>query len=174
MRTSLLCLGMLLTGLLTLSFQTQPVPLTDAQKAAISDSATAVIREFFRKEQELSTDWINLYSTASDARYAEDGILSSALDSLRADSESSVALLESSTIVVDALDVVVLGPEAAAVMAPYHFTLKTKAGNATKGRAVFSAVVQRRANRWQIIHSHESHANIARIMRELFPPKPKQ
>ncbi|MDP2885866.1 MAG: hypothetical protein Q8P51_12690, partial [Ignavibacteria bacterium] len=128
MKASFLSLGILLIGLLAFSCQTQPAPLTDAQKAAVSDSAKAVMQEVFTGINKLSAAaMFQPYSSQPDVRFAEDGILYPSLDTVKAVAENFFQLLEFTTDKVDVFDVVVLGPEAAAVMAPFHFTAKTKA-----------------------------------------------
>jgi hypothetical protein len=175
MKTSLLDLAILVLVLLAFSCQPQPTVLTDAQKAAIADSAKAVVQDHFAGAQKLTGKaFFQSYSSDPDVRYVENGVLYPSLASAKASVDSSYGMLESLTPGVDTFDVVVLGPEAAAVTAPFHFTLKTKAGKEAKGQGVFSAVVQLRAGRWQIVLSHESEVNLAELMAAMAPPKPKR
>jgi len=118
--------------------------------------------------------FIERFSSDPDARYVENGVLYCSLDSLKAFADNFYGLLESLTNPIDALDVVVLGAESAVVTAPFHFTVKTKAGKEINGQGVFSAVVQLRAGRWQIVQSHESELNLAELMAAMAPPEPKK
>ena len=175
MKTSLLNLGILVMVLLAFSCQPQPAVLTDAQKAAIADSAKAVVQDVFTGAQKLSGEaFFHSYSSDPDVRYVENGVLYPSLDSAKASADSFYGMLESLTPRVDAFDVVVLGPEAAVVTAPFHFTLKTKAGKEVKGQGVYSAVVQLRGGQWQIVQSHESELNLADVIAAMAPPKSKK
>jgi hypothetical protein len=175
MKTSLLSLGIFAFALLAFSCQPQPAALTDAQKAAIADSAKTVVQEVFRGAQKLSgAAFIRHFSSDPGARYVENGVLFRSLDSLKASADNLYGMLESLTNPIDALDVVVLGAEAAAVTAPFNFTAKTKAGKEVNGQGVFSAVVQLRAGRWLIVQSHESELNLAELMAAMAPPKSKK
>jgi len=175
MKTSLLSIAIFMLALLAVSCQPQPVALTDAQKAAIADSAKAVVQDAFTGAQKLSgAAFIHPYSSDPDVRYVENGVLFPSLDSVKASGESFYGMLESLTNPIDAFDVVVLGPQAAVVTAPFHFSAKTKAGKEVKGEGVYSAVVQLRAGQWQIVQSHESELNLADVMTAMAPPKPRK
>ena len=174
MKTSL-TVGILVLALLAFSCQPQSAALTDAQKSAIADSVKAVVQEVFIGAQKLSgAAFIHRFSSDPDARFVENGVLYSSPDSVKAGADNLYGMLQSLANPIDAFDVVVLGAEAASVTAPFHFTVKTKAGKDVKGQGVFSAVVQFRAGRWQIVQSHESELNLAQVMADMAPPKPKK
>ena len=78
--------------------------------------------------------------------------------------------LESLQNTLDAMDVLVLGPDAASVTAPFHFTFKPKGRPEYKAQGVFSVIVQRRAGSWKIVQSHESWVNADQVMAALVPP----
>jgi len=155
--------------------QPQPVSLTDTQKAAIADSAKALVQDAFAGAQKLSgAAFVHPYSSDPDVRYVENGVAFSSIDTVKALGESVYGLLESLTNRVDSFDVIVLGPEAAVVTVPFHFSIKSKAGKEFSGQGVYSAVTQRRGAQWRIVQSHESWPNPAEVMAVLVPPKSKK
>lgn len=176
MKTSVIILVVLVLALFACSCQPQQATITDAQKAAIADSAKTVVQEVFRGAQKLKgSAFFDRYLPDPDVRYVENGVLyPSSLDSLKAFADSFYGMLESLTNSIDSLNVVVLGAEASAVTVTFHFTVKTKVGKQISGQGIFTAAMQFRSGRWLIVQSHESEINFAELMAEIAPPQSKK
>ena len=147
-----------------IAFACQPPPsgLTDAQKAAIADSAKTVAKDVARGIQNLDGPAVLArYSSAPDARFIENGFVYESYAAFKDSLYADFATFDSLSPQIDALDVVVLGAEAAAATESFHFTGKTKDGDYVDGQGVISIIVQQRAGRWQIVQSHESELPIA-------------
>lgn len=153
---------------LPLACQSKPVVLSEAGRAAIADSVRAVVDNVFVSAARLDAAGLTRdFSTDPDARRAENGVLYLSVEQYRQMADSLYRLVSSLTPKRQQVHVVVLGPDAAAVTVPFTFTFRSKRGRTGGGDAVWSAVVQRRGGRWQVIQSHESLAEPERVMREL-------
>jgi ketosteroid isomerase-like protein len=171
MKTSLSSLVFVAFVIIAFACQPQPSVLTDAQKAAIADSAKAVAQEVVRGVQNLNGAAVFArFSSDPDARYLENGFLYASYSAFKDSLYADFATLDSLSTQIDASDVVVLGAEAAVITESFHFTATTKAGEQVEGQGVASIVVQLRAGRWQIVHSHESELNVAELDTTLGPP----
>ena len=150
--------------------QPQPLALTDVQKAAIADSARAVVQDVVKGVQNLNGPGVFArISSDPDARFLENGFLYASYGAFKDSLYGDLPTLDSLSIQSVASDVVVLGAEAAVVTESFRFTAATKAGEDLEGQGVASIVVQLRAGRWQIVHSHESELNAAEVDTTLAP-----
>jgi hypothetical protein len=141
--------------------QPQPSSLTDAQKAAIADSARAVVQDVVRGVQGLNGPAVFArFSSDPDARFLENGFLYASYSAFKDSLYGDFPTLDSLSAQIVASDVVVLGAEAAVITESFRFKAMTKAGEDLEGQGVASIVVQLRAGRWQIVHSHESELNV--------------
>jgi hypothetical protein len=160
MKTSLSSVVFLAFVIIAFACQPQPSVLTDAQKAAIADSAKGVAQEVGRGIQTLNgAAVLARCSSDPDARYLENGFLYASYGAFKDSLYADYAMLSPVSYQIDVLDVVVLGSEAAAITESFHFTVKTKADEEVKGQGIASFVVQKREGRWQIIQWHESELN---------------
>jgi hypothetical protein len=168
--SSLIVPALLITAI---GCQPQPSALTDAQKAAIADSARAVVQDVVRGIHNLNGPAVFArISSDPDARFLENGFLYASYRAFKDSLFGDFPALDSLAIESDASDVVVLGAEAAVVTESFHFAATTKAGEDLEGQGVASIVVQLRAGRWQIVHSHESELNVAGVD-TTFAPAPE-
>jgi hypothetical protein len=130
--------------------------LTDSEKAAIADSAKAVLRALNLGAERLSAAaFLARFSSDADMRLADAGALYT-LKEFEQVADQTYSGFESITIVVDSMTAIVLGPEAAAVTEAFHADCTTKDGSAVTFVGVISVVVQLRDGRWQILQYHES------------------
>jgi hypothetical protein len=151
--------------------QSQQSPLTDAQKAAIADSARAVVQDVVKGVQSLNGPAaFARISSDPDARFLENGFLYASYSAFKDSLYGDFPTLDSLSVHSDVSDVVVLGAEAAVVTQSFHFTATTKAGEDLEGQGVASIVVQLRAGRWQIVQTHESELNVAEQDTTMAPP----
>jgi ketosteroid isomerase-like protein len=162
MKTSRSTFILLAFVIVAFACQPQPSALTDAQKAVIADSARAVVQDVVRGVQNLNAQAVFArFSSDPDARFLENGFLYASYSAFKDSLTGDLPTLDSLSAQIDASDVVVLGAEAAVVTESFHFMARTKAGEDLEGQGVASIVVQLRAGRWQIVHSHESELNVA-------------
>ncbi len=137
-----------------------PAPLTDARKAAIADSAKAFMQATMASADRL--DWAGYlanFSPDADATYAEAGALYPSYAAYKQGYEALGPQFEKLQQNVDSYAAIVLSPDAVAATETYHFTIKMKQHPEISGTGVWTGVLQRRANGWRIVQSHESLAN---------------
>jgi len=146
--------------------------MTDSQKTAVADAAKEVAVRVIAYSNKLDfATALKDYSPDADARYVENGVLLS-YDALKKVYLTDLGpTLEVCENTVDAWDVTVLGPDAASVTVPIHLRIKAKGGPEIKNHPyVWSAVIQRRGGRWQVVQTHESHVDYERLVAALTPP----
>ena len=165
MKTSRSSLVVLAFAIIAFACQPPPAVLTDAQKATIADSAKAVAQDVARGLQKLDGPAVFARcSSDPDARYLENGFLYSSYGAFKDSLYADFTTLDSLSTQIDALNVVVLGAEAAVITESFQFTAMTKTGEEVEGKGVASMVVQLRAGRWQIVQSHESELNVVTVL----------
>jgi hypothetical protein len=161
--------------LLGFSCQNQPATFTEAQKAAIADSAKAVVQAMLANANKLDfVAYFNDYSADPNAWYIENGSLYPSLDAMKKSYADLNPIFESLQNTPDAWDMTVLGSDAVAITMPLHFSFKPKGLPEFTAQSVWSGIVQRRGGRWTIIQSHESWLNPEQVMAALTPPPPKE
>jgi hypothetical protein len=147
--------------------------LGDAERAAIADSAKAVIRGIWDAGKALDANGVCKYFTRDpDGRFVEDGQVTP-YEALLPGYVASYAALESLSVTPTALDAIVLARDSVALTAPCVFSFKTKAGAKFTGKTVLTLLVQQRNGVWQVVQSHVSHEDVAGIM-AAFEQKPPQ
>jgi ketosteroid isomerase-like protein len=160
-----------------IAFACRPSSFTETQKAAVADSAKVVAKGIFDNANKLDFPAaFKAYSADPDARYAENGVLYTSLDSMRKAYADFAPTLESVENTVDSWDVLVLGEDAAAMTLPVHLRIKAKGRPEYKGQYVWSGLVQKRGGSWKLIQSHESWLDADKVMAALAPAaqtKPK-
>ena len=151
----------------------QPVTLSDAQMAAIADSAKTVVTAMVddANKGDMSA-MFSPYSNDPAARFTENGMLYGSLDSMKVAYARMSASLDTMSISVDRWDSEVLGPDAVGFTVPFHLKLKPKGKRMLDGTGVWTGVVRRGTNRWELVQSHESWANAGPIMAAVSPVKP--
>lgn len=137
------------------------LPLTAAERAAIADSAVAVLREVF-------DDVHRLDGVAAAARYAalpevvhvEDTVV---LDGRDAIQQSFSAAIGSTTAIdsaaIDHARTIVLDRQTVVVVAPFQEIITLPDKKRYLDRGVWSNVVVRRPEGWRILAGHVSHAS---------------
>jgi len=144
--------------------------LTDAQKAAVADSATALLKAAWANFGKLDMNAaFRDYSAAPDAKHMDNGTVYPSLGAYKKANEQFGTVLEYVRTTGDAWDAMVLGPEAVMITVPWHADMKAKGRPEYKARGVSSVLVQRREGRWQIVHTHESFVNANELMAALTP-----
>jgi len=175
MKTSFLCLVAIVFVLLGFSCQNQPATFTEAQKAAVADSAKAVVQAMLANANKLDfVAYFNDYSADPNARYIENGLLYPSLDAMKKNYADFNPMFESLQNTPDAWNMTVLGSDAVAITMPLHFTFKPKGLPEFTAQSVWSGIVQRRGGKWTIIQTHESWVNPEQVMAAFMPPPPKE
>lgn len=147
----------------------RPGPLTDAERAAIADTAAALVRGIFLEginRLDIARTFRD-YSFDPDAQVVINGRSFASLEEYRQAEAAFWPELDSLDARPTALRILVLGPDAALVVAPVAFGARLAGGGVVRGEAVNTFVLQRRGGRWQVVHQHESVADAERVRREL-------
>ena len=172
MKTALRLCGSLVAVLYATSCAPQPPAFTDAERAAVADTARALLAQIDMGPASLSgAAFTSRFSSDPDARFADNGGVYT-LDGMRAEADGFYSNLETFEVGADATDVIVLGPEAAVIIRQGHSMAKTKTGKEATVQFVFTAVVQRRGGQWQVVHTHESELNLAEFLAAIAPDQP--
>jgi hypothetical protein len=165
----------IMLSLIAFACQSQPTTLTEAQKAAMVDSAKAVVQRMLSNADKLDFGaYFNEYAADADARFVENGSLHPSLDEMKKAYADLQPAFESLHNIPDSWDMIVLGSDAVLITMPKHFIFKPKGLPEYKAQSVWSGVVQRRGGKWVIVHSHESWLNPEQIMAAFVPPPTKQ
>jgi ketosteroid isomerase-like protein len=159
--------GVVLIGLMACA--RPQAPLTDAQREAIADTVATMVRGIFDEgaSQRDAARTFRDYAADPDAHLIANGVVFPSLADLRQGERGFFESLESLEARPAQLRVIVLGPDAATVMAPYSFAAKRSGRPVVQGRGVVTFVLQRRGGQWRVVHHHESVVDQARILREL-------
>jgi hypothetical protein len=174
MKTPLFALTLLAFAILAFSCQPQPTTLTEAQKAAIADSAKAVVQLMLTNANKLDfVAYFNHYSPDPDGRYIENGSLYPSLEAMKKNYADNLSF-ESLNNTPDTWDMIVLSSDAVVITMPFHFSFKPKGLPEYKAQGVWTGVVQRRSGKWAIVQSHESWIEPEKVIAALMPPPPKQ
>ncbi len=162
-------LGLLaLAGLM--ACQPKPAIMTDVQKKAVGDSVRVIMVAMVDKMNKGDMQSGKaMYSADADARYTENGMTYANLDAMNKMSDAMQGSMESMNIAPDAVDVMVVGPDAAVVTSPFHMTAKVKGKPEYKAQGVWSAVVARRGGKWMIVSTHESVQHADQMMAAMTP-----
>lgn len=145
--------------------------LSDAERAAVIDTARAVAERVFAASNRLDfTAALQEYSPDADARFVENGSLFPTLDSMRAAYAAFSPMLDSLQNRIERWDILVLGRDAALLTLPVSLRIKAKDLPAYSGSYVWTALVQRRSGAWKVVSSHESWLNAAEVIAALTPP----
>lgn len=175
MKTLFIGMAIIVFALFAFSCQPQPTTLSQAQKAAIADSAKAVVQMMLSNADKLDfVSCFNGYATDADARFVENGSLHPSLDEMKKSYADMKPMFESLHNTPDSWDVIVLGSDAVVITMPEHFTFKPKGLPEYKAQGVWSGVIQRRGGKWAIVQSHESWVNPEQVMAAFVPPPTKQ
>ena len=157
------------------SCQQQPGALTESQKAAIADSAKAVVQAIFSYSDKLDFNAsFQLYSGDPDARFIENGVLFPSLDAMKKAYAELGTILESVNNSIDRWDTMVLAADAVAFTSPIHFSIKAKGRPEYHGEYVWSGIVQRRSGSWKLVQSHKSWFNAEQVIAAITPLPTKQ
>ena len=150
-------------------------PLTESQQAEVARAARAVAERVLVESNKIDfRAALRDYSPDADARYVENGVVFPSLAALQKEYDALGPALEVLENTADAWSVTVLGPDAAVVTVPIHLRIKMKGGVELRNHPyVWSAVVQRRAGRWLLVQTHESHVRYDELVTALTPRPPK-
>src|SRR5690348_14172600 len=129
----------LIVGIAACQAKPQQTAMTDAQKAALGDSVKAVAVSMVDKmnKGDMMSGYA-MYSTAANARYTENGMTYPNVDAMKKMSADMGPAMESMKITPDAVDAIVLGPDAVMINSPFHMTAKVKGKPAYTGQGVWS------------------------------------
>jgi hypothetical protein len=153
----------------------QQTAMTDAQKKALGDSVKAVATGMVDAMNKGDmTSGYTMYSTSASARYVENGMTYPNVDAMKKMSADMGPAMESMHIALDAVDDVVLGPDAVLITSPFHMTAKVRGKPEWKGQGVWSGVFQRNGGKWEIISTHESVQHPDQMMAAMTPVPAKK
>ena len=145
--------------------------LSEGERAAISDTATAIVRGVFDAANHLdAAREVSRYAADPDVRIVENGFVYPFIDRYKTTLDSSYARLRARELRPSEIRTIVLATDAAATQVPFTFTVTGKNGKTLGGAGVYSALVQKRGGTWKIVRSHESLQNAETLMAQLFPP----
>ena len=151
--------------------QSKPAALSDADRAAVSDTVAAIVRGLFDAADHLDAGrLLSRYSTDPDVRVVDNGVVYPFVDRYRARTDSAYGQLRALEIKPSEIRTMVLAANAAATQVPFTFTATNKAGTTVGGAGVYSALLQKRGGVWKIVRSHESEQNVETLKAQLFPP----
>ena len=155
--------------------QPKSAAMTDAQKAAMADSVRTMVSSIVDQMNKGDMNaGMAMYSADLDARYTENGMTYPSLDAMKKMSQDMSGGMESMNIKTDAIDVMVVGPDAAVVTSPFHMSAKPKGKPVYQTQGVWSGVVMRRGGRWQIVSVHESVMHPDQMMAAMTPAPVKK
>jgi len=144
--------------------------MTDAERAAITDTVTAIVNSVMSGAAHLKGAEVAARFAKDSVMITDNGVESSSADAMAAQADSLYTLLSAVDGKTTAINVKVLSAEAAFAHVALTFDLTTKAGKKVSANGVVTALVQRRAGTWAITDFHESEADIGKIMAALAPP----
>ena len=162
---------MLLIGVLflTQSCENRKNNLTDLEKKLIINSAKVTVQKVFESSNNFEfINGLNYYSGDSDAYYTSNGAILTLADLKKSYNQigSSVEILENK---IDGWNSTFLSQNTVAFTLPISLKIKLKNIPEYNGKLVWSAVVQKRNNKWLIIQSHESWLNCLEVFQALTP-----
>ena len=151
-----------------------PPVFTEASKAAVADSAKAVLQTAMGNADKLDfSAYFQSLATDTTAKYAEAGALYPSFDDMKKGYMELGPQFESLAQAVDGWNLLVLSPDAVAFTLPFHFTLNLKGRPKFSSSGVWSGVVRRIDGRWLIAQSHESWQNQDKVIAALTPAPAK-
>ena len=163
-------LGLLALAGLMACQPAKPTTMTDAQKAALGDSVKAVATGMVDKMNKGDmTSGYAMYSTAANARFIENGMTYPNVDAMKKMSADMGPAMESMKITPDAVDAIVLGPDAVMINSPFHLTAKVKGKPAYTAQGVWSGVFAREGGKWTLVSTHESVQHADAMMAAMTP-----
>lgn len=143
-----------------------PARLSDTRRAAIVDSAEHVIRGMLdAANRRDAAGFVDAY--VDEAVMAYNGVIYSTRDSYRAALDSVWSGLAGLVTRPMALRTMVLGPDAAVSMVPFALTLSGKSGQQVTTQGVYTMLLQRRANAWRVLRSHESEQHLDQLLQAM-------
>ena len=138
-----------------------PPPLSDAQRAAITDTVKQLASQLFEAENRRDADvFISQATDDPDFRYVASGNLFPSKDSLSRAAHARVKSLKSLTYTLKTSGVTVLSSEAAVFTGAYDETAIDSLGKSQTFRDGWTAVYARRHGQWKIVHGHFSRAPV--------------
>jgi len=154
--------------------QPKPTMMTDAQKAALGDSVKAVASAMVdRMNKGDMTSGYAMYSTAASSRYVENGMTYPNVDAMKKMSADMAPAMEAMKITPDAVDAIVLGPDAVLINSPFHMMAQVKGKPAYNAQGVWTGVFQRDGGKWMLVSTHESVQHAYAMMAALTPAPSK-
>ena len=146
--------------------------VTDAQRAAITDTATAIVNGMITAASNRNgTDFVARFAKDS-VMIVDNGQVSTSATAYGAGADSMYANLTSLESKSSAIHVQVLSPDAAFTTGTFTFNLTAKSGKSVKGTGVITALLQRRGGTWTVTDYHESEPDVASLMAAIVPPPP--
>jgi uncharacterized protein (TIGR02246 family) len=144
--------------------------MADAERAAITDTATAIINGVFAAANHMKgAEFVSRFAKDS-ATITDNGEVAPSVAAYGASADTFYVNLKSIDPKPTAVHVRVLSPDAAFAHAPFAFTATAKNGKSVNGTGVVTALLQRQGGSWAITDYHESEADVAAMMAVLAPP----
>ncbi len=151
--------GAMLAAIILGCAQPTPSDLTDAQRAAVTDSILAITRGWADAANALDASRLASTITSDpELTFAADGsLLLIPHDSLISMYRSIYRGFRSMAFVWDTLRVSVLGPDAGVLSGAGHVAVTDTSGHTDRKGVAVTYVFARRGGRWQLLHGHASH-----------------
>lgn len=151
------------------SCQNQENELTEAQEKTMIAAARATVEKVFNCSNNMDfVKGLDFYANDSNSYYISDGALLS-LDDLKASYKQIGPSVEVLHNTIEAWNTKIISKDAVSFTLPVRLTLKLKGIPEYTGQLVWTAIVQKRANKWMIVQSHESWLNCAEVAAALTP-----
>ncbi|MFD2568241.1 hypothetical protein [Pseudotenacibaculum haliotis] len=145
------------------SCETQKKSLSDQDKNLIIESAKVTVQKVFDASNNLKfLDGLNYYSGDDDAYYVNNGTLLNLDDLKKSYSQigPSVQRLENT---IQSWNSTILSENTVAFTLPILLKIKLDGIPEYTGQLIWSAIVQKRNEKWVIIQSHESWLNCVEV-----------
>lgn len=142
-------------------------PITEAERAAIADSAVAVMRGGFDDVHRKDAAALSArYVSGSDVIHVEDTVVTRGAHAIR---ESFAAALAGAAAIdsgrLDGPQTIVIDRRTVVVMSPFQEIITLPDGERYLDRGVWSSVIVRRPEGWRLLTGHVSHASAGLVAR---------
>lgn len=137
--------------------------MTEVQIEEITNSATDVVKKVFAYSNNYDFEsGLNYYSETTNSYFITDGIIHS-LSDLKKAYKAIGPSVETLHNTIESWHVKVLSPDIVTFTLPVKLKLKLKGIPEYNGELIWTATLQKQADQWMIVQSHESWLNCAEV-----------
>lgn len=157
--------------LIIMSCQNQSNPADKSTNTVAADSAKAVAKKIIDYSNKLDFQTVfQYYSDDSDARYIENGSLFPSLAAMKEAYTKIVPTIDLLENTVKSWDMITLNNDAVLLTLPIHAKIKAKERPEYQFDYIWSALIQKRNEKWVLVQSHESWVNAMDVIAAITPP----